>query len=115
MKMLSDLEYVSVAKTKARLSEKLRGVDANSRRYAITSHGRPMAVLISYKEYLALSQNKSLDEPQKISLTEWKKGRSERRQVVDSIASLFDETKLTRKGQKGYKKNAVEKMGKIKR
>lgn len=114
MRMLSELDYVSVADLKARLSEKLKFVEGKNRRLAVTSHGRPRAVLISYMEYIALTEKSGDDKAKEIPIEEWQKGRAARKRVIDKIAGLFDETGLTRKGQKGYKKDAVKKMGKIK-
>lgn len=115
MRHLQGLEYISVAETKARLSEKLSSAVLKGRRFAITSHGKPKAVILGYKDYLSLIENPSPEAPEEISLGEWKKNKKKRSEVVKSISSLFEETRLSRKGQKGYKKDAVSKMGKSKK
>ena len=112
MRRLTDLEYISVAEAKARLSEKLRRVTSRGRRFAITSHGKPQAVLMDYKEYLSLREKGGRGVAEEMSLRDWQKRKKSRRQVVRSVSSLFDEKHLSRKGQKGYKKNAVRKMEK---
>lgn len=115
MRRATGLEYISVAEAKARLSEKLRGVINRGRRYVITSHGRPKAVIIDYREYLSLVEGGEPQNQREISIDKWEKGKGERRKVVESISSLFRDEKLTRKGQKGYKRDAVGKMGKDKK
>lgn len=112
MKRLPELEYISVAETKAKLSEKLRNIEKRGRRFAITSHGKPKAVLISYKEFLFLNENPSSAPSKKISLDQWKKKKNERKKVIESVASKFEESKLTRKGQKRYKRDVVKKIKK---
>jgi len=110
MKRLVELEYVSVAEIKARLSEKIHSADIRGRRFAITSHGRPKAVLMSYKDYQALAQGVSEIPAQTIAITSWEREAPKRKRIIDSVASLFDEKKLTRKGQKGYKNEVLRKM-----
>lgn len=113
MKLYEDIEYVSVAEAKAKLSEKLNSVESKGRRFAITSHGKPKAVIIGYKDYISLVENVAAPRGAEISVDELK--RKGRKKIVESVASLFDETKLTRKGQKGYKREAVKKMEKATR
>jgi len=115
MKSTPDLEYISVAETKARLSEKIKNTKTRGRRYAITSHGKPKAVLLNYKDYIALVEEDDPSTRETINLNEWIKKKGERQRVVDSIASLFDESKLTRKGQKEYKNESVEELRKNKK
>lgn len=105
--MLPDLEYINLAEMKAKLSEKVKWSGEKGRRFAITSHGRPKAVLLSYSDYLGLVGSKDAATPKTISFDEWNAGRGERQKVIDSVSSLFDAKKLSRKGQKGYKKNEV--------
>lgn len=115
MKLFEDLEYVSVAETKAKLSEKLNSVESKGRRFAITSHGKPKAVIIGYKDYISLVENAVAPSGNEIPIGSLKKKVAQRKNIIDSVASLFDDTKLTRKGQKGYKREAVGKMEKAAR
>lgn len=114
MKRPAELEYISVAETKAKLSEKLRSIESRGRRFAITSHGRPKAVIIGYKEYLSFSEKTSPSAPKDISLDKWQKKAKNRKKIVESVVSLFDSSNLSRKGQKRYKRNVVRKMEKTK-
>jgi prevent-host-death family protein len=113
MKLIEDLEYVSVAEMKAKLSEKLKSVESKGRRFAVTSHGKPKAVVISYKEYLAMAQGSIAEPPKEIELGEMKKEIKKRKSIIESVSSLFDENKLSRKGQKGYKCEKVSNMEKV--
>lgn len=113
MNRLESLEYVSVAETKAKLSEKINRVDQNGRAFAITSHGRPKAVLISYKEYCALVDDSQTTQ-KTIDIGKWNKEKNDREKIVLSVSNLFDANKLEKKGQKRYKQNAVGKLQKIK-
>ncbi|MFH1653860.1 MAG: type II toxin-antitoxin system Phd/YefM family antitoxin [Pseudomonadota bacterium] len=114
MRILQDVEYVSVAEAKAKLSEKIRRVIESGRRFVITSHGKPQAVLIDYKEYISLIE--PAEEGQQIdSLEEWQGRKKERGKIIESISSLFDESKLSKKGQKEYKTGEVKKISKVKK
>ena len=97
---------VSVAEMKARLSEKIRACRELDRTFVITSHGKPRAVLISYESYRGLTGQQGT--PRRINAEAW----VENREVAHDIKELFDEKKLTRKGQKGYKRRAVKRMDK---
>ena len=105
-----NIELISIAEAKAKFSETIKRTEENNRVFAITNHGKPSAILISYKEYCALTETQN-DEPGKISIKEWKANKKQREEVVSAVSNLFDTSKLTRKGQKRYKKNAVKKMG----
>ena len=107
MKRIAELEYIPVAETKARLSEKLRAVEKRNRRYAITVHGRPKAVLIGYREYLSLVEHSAAPAPREITLAQWRRERKARRRVIESVTSRFDASRLGRKGRKGYKRDLV--------
>lgn len=112
MAILSEMDRISVAEMKAKLSEKLKNVEKRNRRYLITSHGKAKAVVISYKEYLALTQDRKEAKPKEISLDEWKKEKKERDKVISAVSAVFDTDSLSRKGQKEYKKNVVKKSKK---
>lgn len=99
---------VSIAETKAKLSEKIRTCRELDRTYVITSHGKPKAVLISYETYLSLTEERI--PPRTIDEKQWKKRRASKREAAHEIKKLFDEKKLSRKGQKGYKTRAVKRM-----
>ena len=99
---------VSVAETKAKLSEKIRACRELGRTFIITSHGKPRAVLMSYEAYAGLIEKEQ--EPTIMDAKRWHKERSRRKEVAREIKELFDERKLSRKGQKGYKRRAVKRM-----
>jgi prevent-host-death family protein len=107
MKRAEELEYVALAEVKARLSERVRAADRRGRRFAITVHGRPKAVLIGYGEYLSLVENAEEPEPREIAIDRWRRERKARRRVVESVTSRFDASRLRRKGRKGYKRDVV--------
>ena len=104
-------DRLSVAAFRARFAEQIERCNAG-RNIIITNHGKPRAVLMSFAEYNALAANTPEARLQNINMKEWEKGAKERREVADSIASLFDEKKLSRKGQKGYKQRAVKRIAK---
>jgi len=99
MKYLEDVEYVSVAETKAKLSEKLRRIEKNGRRFAITSHGKPKAILISYNEYIGLTKDLPKRKAPRAKLPTNKQVK----EVAKYITSKFDIKLLSKKGQKEYK------------
>ena len=97
---------ISIAEMKAKLSEKIRACRELDRSFVITSHGKPRAVLISYEAYRGMTEQQSA--PRRIKAKEWVK----QQEAVHDIKNLFDEKKLSRKGQKGYKQRAVKRMDK---
>lgn len=106
---LRTIEFAPLSEVKAKLSEYVRRL--RNKRVALTTNGRPSAVLMSYEDYLKwLEPSPRLEgEPpaQRISLSDWRKERKNRESVRDSILDLFDPAGLSRKGQKGYKKRLV--------
>jgi prevent-host-death family protein len=108
---LLSIEFVSLSEAKAKLSEQVRRVLAESKRVAITTNGKPTAVLLSYKDYLnllqQLSKSPSAANEDIIDLKQWKRGKNKRRKVVQSITKLFNPLALSRKGQKAYKRDMV--------
>lgn len=93
---------ISVAEMKAKLSEKIRTCRELDRTFVITSHGKPRAVLISYEAYMGMTEERT---PQRrINAKTW----VQKREATHDIKNLFDEKKLSRKGQKGYKRRAVK-------
>jgi prevent-host-death family protein len=115
MSQVKDLDNISVAEAKTKLSEKLRSVENRGRRYLITSHGKPRAVIISYKEYLSLVQSSDKPTSRNISLEKWKSESNERNRVIESVSSTFNTSTLSRKGQKEYKQNGVKETRKAKK
>lgn len=99
---------IPVAEAKAKLSEKIRACRELDRTFIITSHGKPRAVLMSYEAYAHLTEEEN--EPKEIDMDRWLTTRRERKEVARDIKGLFDEKKLSRKGQKGYKHRAVKRM-----
>lgn len=104
------MEFIPLSEAKAKLSEQVRKT-LEKKRVAITTNGKPTAVLISYQEYLDLLRKlpgSQEDDPIRIiDIEEWKKERPQRLKVRDSIQELFGASKLSRKGQKTYKKETV--------
>ena len=107
---MDDEIFISVAEAKAKLSEKINAGCELGRVFVITSHGKPRAVLLSYEHYMGLKHEPTL--PCSISLAEWKHKGPKQRHIANSIKSLFDKNALSRKGQKGYKRNAVKQIEK---
>jgi len=110
---LLNTEFVSLAQAKARLSEKIRQASQGTR-FAITQHGRPQAVLLSYGDYLELLRVLSMAQgqgtPTILDLAEWKRDRAKRKKIRNSIVRYFDPASLPRKGQKKYKQDALSKL-----
>ena len=107
---MRDTIAISVAEAKAKLSEKIRVCRSLDRTFVITSHGRPKAVLISYEAYLSMAEGGMTSRT--LDTKRWKEQRASRREVAHEIKELFDEKRLSRKGQKGYKRRAVKRMEK---
>lgn len=109
---LRKIDFAPLSEVKARLSEYVRLL--GRKRIALTTNGRPSAVLLSYEDYLKLSQGGAMPEApqtepvQRISLSEWKKEAKNSETVRDSLLGLFDADLLGRKGQKKYKRNLVK-------
>jgi prevent-host-death family protein len=109
---LRAIDFAPLSEVKAKLSEYVRLL--GRKRIALTTNGRPSAVLMSYEDYLNLSQGGGGAEAaqeapiQRISLAEWKKDSKNRETVRDSILGLFDADRLARKGQKDYKRKLVK-------
>ncbi len=108
---LSQMEFLPLSEVKATFSEQVKKTQGNARRIAVTSNGRPVAVLTSYEDYLAMAKRaEGGGRPASesvISFADWKKGQARRKRVSASIDSLFDAKSLSRKGQKSYKRGQV--------
>ncbi len=108
---LRGIVFVPLSEAKAKLSEFMRRIASGRERLAVTTNGRPTAVILSYPEYLSLLGQRTAGEEEPlrvISFEDWKKGRKERMAVRDSILRLYDAEALSRKGQKKYKKDTVD-------
>lgn len=104
---IREIEFQPLSEAKAHLSHVVRTLSPE-RRVAITTNGRPTAVLLSYNDYLSLLPQQSHSyTPRRISMEEWKREEPQRLAVRDSILGLFDMKSLGRKGQKRYKQEAV--------
>ncbi len=91
-------------------SKKVR--KTKQKRIAITQHGQPEAILLSYQDFIQLIRqvkNKNT-EPEIIDFKKWDQERKNRAEVSRSIASYFDPSTLSSKGQKTYKKNECAPM-----
>lgn len=110
---LRRVDFIPLSEGKARLSALVRSLRPGKRRIAITTNGRPSAVVLSYADYLDLL-NQLPEEPSppvsttvSLSKEEWKASHKKRKMVRDSILNLFDAPSLSRKGQKKYKRDKV--------
>lgn len=108
---LRAMEFVPLSEVKAKLSEFVRKTAAGAKRVALTTNGRPSAVLMSYEDYLKFMDQEPDTETKypirKISLSEWRKEKANQESVRDTILNLFDPSKLSCKGQKNYKERIV--------
>jgi prevent-host-death family protein len=111
---LRRVDFIPLSEAKARLSEFVRSVSRDRKRVALTTNGRPSAVILSYSDFLDLLnllQPQPGAEGKTIDFDDWEKGRAQREMVRDSLLKQFDPSKLSRKGQKYYKKRTVESLG----
>jgi len=108
---LLSMEFLPLSEAKAKLSEQVRKLVAEGKRLAITTNGRPTAVMLSYGDYLELLRKTAPSDAQSpfkvIDFDQWQKEARKRKMISDSISRLFDVSKLSRKGQKSYKKEKV--------
>lgn len=108
---LLNIDFEPLTEVKAKLSEKVAKVNRQKRLLAITLNGKPAAVLVPYSELLSwIEKEKPAYIPRQLSLKEWEKEAPQRKAVVDSIKNMFDLSRLSRKGQKPYKQNALKKL-----
>jgi prevent-host-death family protein len=111
---LLSMEFLPLSEAKAKLSEQVRKILAEGKRIAITTNGRPTAVMVSYQDYLNLLKKVSSPSQEGlvhvIDYQKWKRGERERERVRDSILTLFDMSKLSRKGQKSYKQETLREL-----
>lgn len=109
---LRTMEFAPLSEVKAKLSEFVRKTTAGKKRVALTTNGRPSAVILSYEDFLDIVNQLQPAPPllrdEVIDFEEWEKNQSNRKMVRDSLLKLFDPSKLSRKGQKYYKKGMVE-------
>lgn len=107
---LLKIEFLPLTEVKAKLSEQIKKL-SSGKRIAITANGRPAAVLLNYEEFLSLAaafKKSPHPGPERvIQYEDWLKSAPQRKAVSDSINRLFDVEKLSRKGQKAYKKDKV--------
>lgn len=108
---LRAIEFVPLSEVKAKLSEFVRKTSSGAKRVALTTNGRPSAVLMSYEDYLKFMGQRADVEAKypirKISLSAWRKEKANQESVRDTILNLFDPSKLSRKGQKNYKARLI--------
>lgn len=110
---LRGMAFVPLSEAKAKLSEFMRRIGSGRERLAITTNGRPTAVLLSYDEYLRFLGSPEEGEDSQgdvISLEDWKKGSGKRKKVSASIRNLFNYDSLSRKGRKRYKKDLLREL-----
>ncbi|MCB1215075.1 MAG: type II toxin-antitoxin system Phd/YefM family antitoxin [Deltaproteobacteria bacterium] len=116
---LTSTEFIPLSEAKAKLSEQVRRVNEKRLQLAITSQGKPKAVLLAYEDYLKLLEKLELKKApaldkkafQDLSYEEFKKTIPKRRELSASIANLFNLDQLSRKGQKAYKRKRVRLIG----
>jgi len=51
---IKDLEPIAATKAKAHFGEILHQTSVDGRKFVVDRHGRPVSVIVSYKEYLEL-------------------------------------------------------------
>ena len=110
---LSSTEFLPLSEVKATLSAQVRKVVLEGKKIAITSNGRPKAVILAYQDFLEILQKLEPEcgqaTPLKmIDFNDWKKERPHRKRISESIKQLFDTSHLSRKGQKAYKQEKVK-------
>ena len=109
---LLSMKFLPLSEVKATLSEQVKKTQGGIRRIAITSNGRPTAVLLAYEDYLRLARACKISAAEStggtIDFEVWKKGQEQRKEISASIDKLFDSASLTRKGQKPYKKAKLD-------
>ena len=121
---LQSFVFIPLSEVKAKLSEQIQR--SASKRIAITNHGKPVAVLLSYHDYQKLlGQLDSHKYPQAastgrvIDYEEWKLGSARRKKASQAILDLFDMESLRLNAPKGvprYIGTAVDrKKSKIKK
>lgn len=108
------VDFASLSEVKAQLSAKLTRVDSLKRMLAITVNGRPKAMVLPYSEFLKMMEAKDYEQRQ-LTLKDWEKESKSRRAVVESVQKMFDISRLSRKGQKPYKQNALKEFSKVKK
>lgn len=113
---LLSTEFVPLFEAKAKLSQQIQKISRERKSIAVTVNGRPRAILLDYDDYLKLlrqaqGSDRASEPVQTIDYQAWKQGEKNRLKVRDSILNLFDMQKLSRKGQKSYKKEIVHEFG----
>lgn len=110
MDSLIQSEFAPIAEVKAKLSAMIRSL-SGGKRLLITSHGRPQAVMLAYRDYLALLQEPSALREKPVGAIDfkvWKQEKPMRQEVRSSLLRHFNPAKLPRKGQKEYKRKRVK-------
>lgn len=109
---LTSTEFISITQAKAKLSEQVRRVNRERLQLALTSQGKPKAVLLGYEDYLKLIKEKTEGPVQSpvrvITYEDYLKSIPKRREISRSVLDRFDISKLSRKGQKSYKRKRVK-------
>ena len=111
-----NIDFAPLTEVKAKLSEKIATIEENKRLLVITLNGKPAVVVVPYDDFILWlkQEKKSNYQPRKLNLKDWEKESTHLKEVSESIKSLFDLSKLSRKGQKPYKRHALEKFKRIK-
>lgn len=108
---LSETEFAPLSEVKAKLSEKIRLASGKGKKIAITSNGKPAAILLGYRDYLTLLQSLPQTQPnppkETLSLNSWKKDAKKREEISRDIDRLFIPAKLSRKGKNPYKQRKL--------
>src|SRR5262249_52390808 len=111
---LRRVDFIPLSEAKAKLSQFIRNVSHDRKRIALTTNGRPSAVILGYGDFIDLLDQLHPGSPKAskaIDFDEWEKSRSQREMVRDSLLKQFDPSKLSRKRQKYYKKRTVKSLG----
>lgn len=102
------MEFAPLAEVKAKLSEMVRRTQGG-KPVAITSHGRPTAVLLAFEDFKNLLRGKAQNKVElgPIDFQDWKRQKGRRKKITASILGQFNPEKLPRKGQKKYKRDTL--------
>lgn len=109
LKALKGIQFIPLSEAKAKLSEVVRKSSTEKYRVVITTNGRPSCILLPYEECVELLNRSAEQLPvRRTTIETWKKEKENRQRIRQTITSLFDISRLTRKGQKKYKKEWLD-------
>ena len=88
--ILTDLDFATVSETKSGLSALLKRLKGTRRTLAVTSHGKPSAVLMAFEEYRRLTEDlKGMEAALKAIKESAARERSDAYSVSDDPVAAF--------------------------